>query len=355
MKPLSILIAFFILLAPLPSSGLAQSTNDPWSEPINISHSGAASDPVMVVDPKGTFHLIWLDKFSGPIYTKGDGNQWDSPVPVQLPFSSLDPGSQEPVLLAPTLISDSSGDVHAFWRDDKNRLFYSHISASSFAASSWTESAILDDSAVDFSVAIDVQDRLHLSYVRTKDIPELPAGIYYQQSMDRGDTWSAPTLLYHSPYFRVLSQQNAHVQMVTTDIGDGQAVYTAWDNRPRGQVFWIESNDGGSSWGEPQEVGKAERSAGGTAPSNLDVYARGEKVLRLWQSGQPEAGCTQNYQWSLDGGATWQPQQHITSGSLSCPQGIQIMDGNNGYLGSDVFARLGWNPVERPASSASLG
>ncbi|MEJ2353901.1 MAG: hypothetical protein P8Y03_29355, partial [Anaerolineales bacterium] len=135
MKPLSILIAFFILLAFLPSSGLAQTANDPWSEPINISHSGAATDPVMVVDSTGTFHLIWLDKFSGPMYTKGDGNNWDSPVPVQLPFNSLDPGSQTPVMLAPVLLSDSSGDIHAFWKDDKYRLFYSHISASGFAAS----------------------------------------------------------------------------------------------------------------------------------------------------------------------------------------------------------------------------
>jgi hypothetical protein len=356
-KSLSILIAFFILLTFLPSSGLAQTSNDPWSEPINISHSGAASDPVMVVDAKGTVHLIWLDQFSGPMYTKGDGNNWDLPVPVSPPFGSLNAGAQAPTLTRPILIADSSGIIHAFWKDDKNRLFYSHIAASGFAASQWSESAILDDSAVDLSVATDSGDRLHLSYVRTKDTPDVPAGIYYRQSSDQGDIWSAPALLYQSLYLRTLSEQNAHVQVATTDVGDGQSVYVAWDNRPRGQVFWIESKDGGSSWGEPQEVGKAEGSAGGTAPSNLDVYARGEKVLRLWQSGQPEAGCTQNYQWSLDGGATWQPQQHITSGSLSCPQGIQIMDGNNGpvlIVTSDQMYLLAWDGTQWSDPQAQL-
>jgi hypothetical protein len=356
-KSLSILIAFFILLAFLPSSGLAQTTNDPWSEPINVSHSGAATDPVMVVDSTGTFHLIWLDKFSGPMYTKGDGNNWDPPVPVSAPFGRLNAGAQTATLIRPILISDSSGDIHAFWKDDNDRLFYSHIPASGFAASQWSESAILDDSAVDLSVAIDSKDRLHLSYVRIKDTRDLPAGIYYRQSIDHGDAWSPPALLYGSPYFRALSEQDAHVQTATTDVGDGQSVYVAWDNRPRGQVFWETSSDGGGSWGEPEEVGKAEQRAAGTAPSNLTVYARGEKVLLLWQSGQPEIGCTQNYQWSLDGGATWQPQQHITGGSLGCPQGIQIMDGNDGpvlVVTSDQMYLLAWDGTQWSEPQAQL-
>ncbi|MEJ2303794.1 MAG: sialidase family protein, partial [Anaerolineales bacterium] len=215
----------------------------------------------------------------------------------------------------------------------------------------------MDDSAVDLSVAIDSKDRLHLSYVRIKDTRDLPAGIYYRQSIDHGDTWSIPTLLYQSPYFRTLSEEDAHVQIATTGVGDGQSVYIVWDNRPRGQALWVASNDDGSSWGEPQEVGKAEGSAGGAAPSNLDVYARGEKVLRLWQSGQPGTGCTQNYQWSLDSGATWQPQQHITGGSLGCPQGIQIMDGNDGpvlIITSDQMYLLAWDGTQWSEPQAQL-
>jgi predicted neuraminidase len=366
MKLISTLIALFILTSFLPSSGLAQITNDPWAEPVNLSHSGAATDPTMVVDAQGTFHIIWLDRFNGPTYTEGDGENWEPPVLVRLPFGSLDESSLTSILFKPLLIPDSAGNIHAFWRNADSKLIYSHVPASGFAASQWSESTILDDSAVDLNVAIDAQDRLYLSYVRKNDTTELPAGIYYRQSSDLGNTWSAPTLLYQSAYFRALSEQDAHVQIATASAADGQSVYVVWDNRPRGQVFLIESSDGGNSWSEPEEVGIAGESAGGAIRSNLAVYARGEKVLLLWQTGQPETGCTQNYQWSLDGSATWQPRQSISAGSLGCPQEIQIMDGNDGpiFLAtssqgnfSQVFL-LAWDgtqwsdpQVQRPLSS----
>jgi hypothetical protein len=332
MKPISILIASFILITFLPSSTLAQSSFDPWSSPLNLSHSGAATDPVMVVDSEGVIHVIWLDEFDGPMYTKGDGKNWDPPIPASLPFSDLEPISLKPILFTPVLVADSSGYVYAFWRDDENNLFASRVLASGLSASQWTESAFLADSVLDFSVVIDTQDKLHLSYVRTEDTPEFLAGVYYRQSSVRGDSWSAPALLYQSPYFRTLEAQQAHVDIEIANPGDAQHVYVTWDNRPRGRVFLAKSDNGGQAWSDPQEIDKPEQGGGSATPYDLIVYAQDDKVLLVWGTGGEDTGCSQYYQWSLDGGETWQPRQRFAGGFIGCPENNHILKGLDGPI-----------------------
>ena len=97
-------------------------TNDNWSEPLNISQSGSASMPIMVVDSDGNFHLLWVDEYSGLIYVAGDGVEWITPVPVVMPFDDS----------IPYLLADGEGNIHAFWRDSEGALYYSKVRASEF-------------------------------------------------------------------------------------------------------------------------------------------------------------------------------------------------------------------------------
>ena len=75
-KTLSIIIILTVMagIYPLISNHalpvLAQTSTDPWSEPANLSHSGVATTPTVLVDALGTVHAIWEDEFAGTMYTR---------------------------------------------------------------------------------------------------------------------------------------------------------------------------------------------------------------------------------------------------------------------------------------------
>jgi len=300
----------------------AQLGDEIWSEPENLSHSGSATNPVMVVDSNGLIHVFWQDAFEGTRYIKREGDQWDQPVSVNVPFEGF----------IPVLVPDSSSDIFAFWRDDENSLFYSRTSANQPPYFEWTETLRLSDEVLDFEVQSDRYDHLHVSFVRGGNDSNYPAGVYYRQSNARGDTWSTPVGLYQSPYFRALSPAEARVKLAIGDASEVQRVFVGWDLRSRGKEFLIKSGDGGQTWGSPEEVFKPEEGAGTSDPANITVYTQANEVLLLWQVGTSQSSCVQYYQWSLDGGETWQPRQQLTNTSTICPEKIQILHGNDGPI-----------------------
>jgi hypothetical protein len=337
MKALHLLVLFFILITffLLDTSVLAQS--DPWSEPLNLSHSGAATDPVMVVDASGVMHVFWTDEFDGPMYTRGEGSEWSTPFPVYVPFEGY----------TPLLIADSFGYIYAFWISDDGVLLYSSANIDIIQTTGWKSVEPIADSVLGLDVALDSQDRFHIAFVRSADTSEGPAGVYYRAYSPRGDGWGKFELLYQSPYFRTLTPEEAHVDIETTQSSDGQQVYVTWDNRPRGQVFFAKSSDDGRTWSDSQEIAKPEKGKSVALPSNLTVYAQDDKVLFLWQTGDSGSSCTQNYQWSLDGGDSWQPRQHLSeSFFFDCSQDLQVMHGESGpivLVESIQFYLLAWD------------
>src|ERR1051325_375264 len=69
----ALLIAFIT-----PSWVLAQSTN-PWTKPINLSHSGDATNPSIVSDSERILHAVWQDSLFNFVYSRFDGTQWSTP------------------------------------------------------------------------------------------------------------------------------------------------------------------------------------------------------------------------------------------------------------------------------------
>ncbi|MGB5844109.1 MAG: hypothetical protein WBG94_06675, partial [Anaerolineales bacterium] len=101
------IILLLLLASGNPASRVKAQSTVNWSDPTNLSQSGSASEPVMVVDGEGVFHVLWLDEFAGLVYSSGDGIEWSDPLPVTLP-------SRDAV---PYLIADTNGYIHAFWTD----------------------------------------------------------------------------------------------------------------------------------------------------------------------------------------------------------------------------------------------
>lgn len=59
-----------VALAGLSPSGAAraQGSVPVWGEPVNLSKSGAASQPYMVTVPNGNLHVLWWDEVDGTKY-----------------------------------------------------------------------------------------------------------------------------------------------------------------------------------------------------------------------------------------------------------------------------------------------
>jgi hypothetical protein len=329
------LVLLFTSLFPWHSSSAqSQTTDQNWTTPVNLSHSGSTTNPSIVVDSNGIIHVVWEDTIAGEMYTSYDGTKWSTPVQASLPFNVPPSGSAaQPGSNRLRLIADGKGYIHAFWVDQNNQLHYSRVLGSQMGnGANWDSQQILANSAVDFDVSLDDQDRIHLAYVRAIDESGFPAGIYYRQSAANGASWGSPEVLYQSQYFRSLTNQNANVSIATDRNGTGQNIYVAWDNRPRKQVFFTRSTDGGNLWSDPAEIDKPDANNGFATPFNIRVAVNDQGTLLEWQVGDPAGSCTQNYQWSTDAGVSWGDRKQMLGELGVCPQDNQYFESDNGLI-----------------------
>lgn len=331
--------ALFLALI-TPSWVLAQSTDDDWTEPLNLSHSGGATDPAIVSDSEGVVHVVWQDALANYMYTRLDGDQWSAPEKTnlnllfRLPVASESPApSQLPIYTGPNpLFLAGPGNIFAFWISPQGRLFTSKVRNQDFKRiSAWDDRSFIAPEAASFAVAIDARGELHLVYLRTVGDPLSPPGVYYTRSKNSGLNWAVPVRLYESPYLRELSAGEANLSIATAGTEDAQHVYIAWDNRLRKQVFLAKSADGGRDWEQPALIAGPAPSAG-SSPFNIHVGATQNSVVLFWQNGRATNGllpsCSQMYQSSSDAGATWSDPQPMNEGKSGCAQSNEFVTGS---------------------------
>jgi hypothetical protein len=308
----------------------AQTPDEPWTPPVNLSHSGATTNPSIVMDSNRIVHVIWEDEFAGWIYTRLEGDTWSVPVAVEVPFDDLLESEESSRLW---LVSDANGRIHAFWTDQENGLFYSVVQADLFNdVSAWGAPLQLAQSALDIDVEIDSRGSMHLVYVRAVGDAVFPAGIYYRSLAAGGIEWSDPDVLYQSQYFRSLNVEDANVEIATADFAGVPNLYVAWDNRPRKRIYQMKSSNGGETWGESVELASPDSSSGLGMPFNIQIFSAGGDVLRTWQLGETEFSCTQYYQWSMNGGDTWSEEQVMFEDLGSCPQDSHLFTDDAGLI-----------------------
>lgn len=355
-----------------PSWALAQTTEDPWAVPLNLSHSGVAINPDIVIDSEAVVHAVWQDEMANLVYTRLDGDQWRAPKTTDLnrlfrmPTESERARSESTVYTGPNplFIAGPGPYIFAFWLTPEGKLFTSKVTNQNFEHfSAWDVGGIIASQAASFTVAVDARGEWHLAYFRTVDDPRAPAGLYYTHSRNSGWNWAIPELLYESPYLRRLDEGEANLSLTTAGADDSVRVYIAWDNRPRKQVLLAQSTDAGRSWEQPVLVaGPAPDSEDG--PFNIHVGANHDSIVLVWQSGRPGGGCSQLFQSSRDGGATWSEPQPMIEDLLGCTQSngfvitpVSSPDGLTYFLTesqSEIYLSA-WNgrrwsePQEQPA------
>jgi hypothetical protein len=300
---------------------LAQTSKDPWSTPLNISHSGSTTNPVAVRDANGVVHVVWQDDIAGAVYARLMDGQWSQPIATKFPF-----GEATPVLMA-----DDRGFVHAFWINQADSLVYTRMNVTSVSLVGQRTQFLAKD-VLAYNVNIDLNGTVHLAYITSLDELSSPAGVYYSQSIGGSGNWTKGKLLYPSQYFRGLDKKSANVSMASAGQGAETRLYVAWDNRPRKRVFFSMSKDGGNSWSEPEDIQAGDTSSDTANPYGIEVGAFSDRVLLLWQTGDPVIGCRQWFRWSADRGENWSSPSTMPTNVFGCPQKNKLLSNKDLFI-----------------------
>lgn len=324
---LTFILVATVFLASAPGS-YAQEADQGWSEPVNVSLSGAASNPIMVVDTNNTIHAIWLDEVDGYKYSQSRdaGKTWSVAQTVKFPFDPKDP--------PPVLLPGPSGTIHVLWISSDHRLLYGRATPGDLAYPlNWVLNYPLSNSVASFNVFADAQGALHVAYVQNKIVKDNPVGIYYIQSPSAGGFWIEPRLLFQSDYFRTAKPNELYLRVSSSDVKDDPKVFVTWDDQAQKRIFMAVSKDSGQVWNSAQQIKGPDDVDGFDTPFNLTVASYGNNVLLLWQEGEPGTSqCTVYSQWSEDGGENWGEPIMVLGGRSECPLSINVVERNTDYF-----------------------
>jgi hypothetical protein len=332
----------------------------PWSLPLNLSRSGQAIEPRLVLDAAGTAHIVWtetgLQQF---LYVRGDGQNWEPPRQVELPFGTRDyfpdlsDDSPTP-LFAPRLVLAGDGRIHAFWLDEERILWHSVLGGDFADFGDWSQRQQLTDSAQGLDI-ISAGGLLYASFIRPAETAEQPAGVYVLplRLEEDGDLdFAEPVAVSHSRYLAAADETTAHTRLTMVPPaaeGEASTLIVAWDNRPLDRVFVARSSDGGASWSEAVVVDSRQEDDDPEAvgPSRIQVLATGQNVLVVWQVMHAGQACSQDFRRSSDGGATWSEREKLVT-VPGCPTYMELMPAPEGQIllltGSTQGATLrAWN------------
>lgn len=333
---LFVAVLFLLIFSGL--TALAQTDdNRAWSDPINISSSGAASEPSLAQDSSGTYHLFWLDDFAGVTYATGDGETWSEPVSPRFPFSeppfaTLATETFED-FFAPSVFIDGQDRVHALWLNDDDEMFYSRAGVADITAETagWSGPRLIGRSVLRYEIVGGANGRLHMFYLTRLNTADTQAGIIYRFSDDGGEVWSEPVNVYASDYYRTIQETEANFHARQ---GEGDNLFVVWDNRDLDTVFITRSTDNGVSWEAPRIVDQRgeEDPTDGVGPSLINLGVNGSNVNLTWRASHEVEQCAQYVQQSTDSGATWQDIQQVHDGTFNCPTDGRFVQATNGLL-----------------------
>ncbi len=357
-SPFRFLIFFLLalILAPvMPVRRAAAQADSLWSKPVNLSKSGSASQPRILVNNEGGLQVFWMDEFDGlttvalpsefmPGY---DPAGWSDPRNAAIPQADL--------TTVPDFLIDSNGLVHAFWQGTKGSLLTARTPLS---APLWNRPEVVAESAISYQAVLNASGELTVVYVRTANTPDTPPGVYVQRRLAK--FWGFPIPVYTSIYFRSLTREQAPLSLVDNGLG---TYFLAWDEPVLGKAFYSLSVDPGQAWSTPEAFSQAE-----TLPANPMVAVLPDhSLLRLWKSDQARGcGLVQQTLYPLAPEtvtavlaitstqplALWSDPMPVFEKARICPQGGRLWpDPVSGGLlwvwgqGTDTLNLSAWKPA----------
>jgi len=308
---------------------LAQSSDKSREAPVNLSHSGAADHPTMVIDHTGRVFVLWHDGYSGLMFSILEEGYWSQPAPGSFPFS--------PVI--PRLFADPNGFIHALWIDEDGRLKSSRVPSNEFSdRMAWSTPHTLAPSVLNFDAFTDLNGNFHAVYILNADTEYFSSGVYYSRAPSGGVGWNTPVPLYRSPYLRTLNKDQSNIKISAGTSSEGNTIYAAWDNQPRKQLLFAVSTDNGRSWQDSVTVENPDSYPELMSLSDLVIVSQGTDLLLSWVTGGSGAGCSQVYRASPDGGNSWGERKTLYEGQSWCPEDLQVIasDLDEAFLAADL-------------------
>lgn len=290
-----------------------------WDVPTNLSNSGGASNPALVVDTLGVIHVFWIDELDGYRYVESaDGKEWSLPKNRNYPFDILG--------TPPMLVAGKNGLIYVFYQNKQKALIFAQAQSKNLGEpSAWENQTQLSSNALSFDVSVNQQGVLHVAYIKNIDDVLGPSGVYYTQSSN-GASWSTEKILYTSQYFRTITLDAAHVRVITSSEAGGEKVFVAWDNTSVKRIFMSTSNDSGINWADIVQLKGPEDTGGYDVPYNVNMSVHGEDVLLTWEVGEPGSDqCDLYGQWSIDGGNSWGEPDTILNHRSICPRSLEFL------------------------------
>jgi len=288
------------LLAPLLAAAAlgtarAQSSEEIWGEPVNLSRSGGASEPQIVAHWEGLVQVFWWDQFDGLMTAYREEGTWTDRAPAPIILSEVVGEGRTaevvrtPIAAMPTIFAGSD-HAHALWlgpADEETGLQPLLHSRLALGTTTWSDPQTVAETARVWRLTAAPDGTLHLIYLRPVHTEEAAAGVYYQRSTNAGVSWGGAEPIYQTIYFRLVEAEEAHLSLTADDDGH---VYAAWDDPRREETLLVISADGGDSWLAPQIL-SPDRGA-----RRARVTPTDEEPLLLWEETGVAAGCSLHQQ-----------------------------------------------------------
>jgi hypothetical protein len=314
-----------------PTVQVARAADSPWTVPVNLSASGAASQPVVAVGPDGSMHVMWWDSVAGEQYAHVGVTETIRSEPLTVSeivgarLINIDQKTQRTTitLLPPSetrLLTDAGGTLYAFWHDTDSRWNVDQITGTRRVTQT-----IAGGSITSFDVTRNGETGLQVAYVKSEDSDAAPAGVYYRTWT--GIQWTTPVAVVTSSYFRSLKEGASTVSVASN--GNG-VVIVSWDDPHLGRSVYAHSEDGGTTWSTPQSVTSADAGV-----QTRVAYTPNTEFMMMWRN--PVAGsCVLMQRRSNDGMQTWSAPQRVLESMARCPERWQF-----DQVGSDQMWLLG--------------
>jgi len=221
-----------------------------WSTNKRLTwNSGTSANPAIAVDSSDNLHVVWEDDTSGDreIYYKVSitgGAAWSTSKRITWNAANSD---------SPAIAVDSSAHLHFLWEDDNSGWYKIFYKKSTDYGDTWSIAKGLTPlPGKPFvyrypAIAVDSSDNLHMAC--QSDLSDIPLDfeIYYKQSKDAGDTWSANKRL-------TWNMGDSMCPAIAVDALDN--LHMVWYDDTPGipDIYYRKSTDGGASWSTSQNI-----------------------------------------------------------------------------------------------------
>jgi hypothetical protein len=297
----------------------AQAIAVSWEKPVNISNTvGCSSQPSIAADAYGNVHVFWSEDTLGrrcngtPVaggsiyYSRRSGDEWS--FPVDIISTSLTASS-------PSAVVDSTGRLHLVWVQVDGIYYSSAQSWQATTAKAWAApSQIVPARFVGtmMQLALGPNDSLDLIYADwgSGGVPT-DGNVYFVESLDGGSTWSDPLQISDIAF----GQQYANLPRIAVD--DQGVIHAVWgtmDSSSQNQVavYYARRGKGEKFFTSQKTIMAAKNKDKWMMAANIAVV--GDQVLLTWVCGDNPYRC---YQVSLDRGLAWSSPQRVFGSLLS--------------------------------------